>query len=305
MQSCMDSVEPPWDLWRTFDAVMRHGSLSAAARMLGLAQPTAGRHITDLEAALGAGALFLRSARGLQPTEIAHTLAPHAEAMADAAAALVRLASAPAEAIAGVVRISASEMVGAEVLPPILAALKQAHPGLAFELVLTNASSDLLRREADLAVRMTRPRQQALLAKDVGRIRVGLYAHRDYLARTRPPRSFADLAGLALVGFDRDAAFLRADHQELAALPEAALRTDYQLSQLAAVRAGFGVGLVQDPIAARDPALMPVLRDVFVAHLTVWIAMHEDLKHTRRMRIAFDGLVEGMSAHVRLGAETV
>lgn len=300
----MDNTRPGWELWRTFDAVMREGSLSGAARALGLTQPTAGRHIAELEATLNTGALFTRSARGLQPTETARALAPHAETMAAAAAALVRTASAPADAAAGVVRISASEVVGAEVLPPILAALHATHPGLTLELVLTNASSDLLRRDADLAIRMTQPRQQALVARSTGRIRLGLYAHRDYLARTAPIVGAGDLARHAIIGFDRDAASMRALAEAWPDLPGFALRTDNQLAQVAAVRAGFGIGVVQDPIARRDPALVPVLRDAFTAYLPVWIVMHEDLRSTHRMRIVFDALVAGMIAHAGDGAET-
>ncbi|SDA36394.1 DNA-binding transcriptional regulator, LysR family [Sphingomonas sp. NFR15] len=284
-------------MWRTFDAVIREGSLSSAARALGLTQPTAGRHIAELEAQLSAGALFTRSARGLHATETARALAPHAAAMAAAAAALIRTASAPANAAAGVVRISASEVVGVEVLPPILATLHAAHPGLALELLLTNTTSDLLRRDADIAVRMTQPKQQALLAKSTGRIRLGFYAHRDYLARSAPIENAADLASHALIGFDRDAASLRAINAVWPDLPGFALRTDNQLAQVAAVRAGFGIGVVQDPIARRDPALFPVLRDTFIAHLPVWVVMHEDLRSTHRMRIVFDALVKGMTAH--------
>ncbi|MGK6323131.1 LysR family transcriptional regulator [Sphingomonas sp. DT-51] len=296
----MDIAGPGWELWRTFDAVMREGSLSSAARALGLTQPTAGRHIAELEATLAAGALFTRSPRGLQPTETARALAPHAEAMAAAATALVRTASAPTKAAAGIVRISVSEVIGAEVLPPILAALHGTHPGLTLELVLTNSASDLLRREADLAIRMTQPRQQALVARSTGRIRLGLYAHRDYLARYAPIVRAADLADHALIGFDRDAASLRALEAAWPDLPGFALRTDNQIAQVAAVRAGFGIGVVQDPIALHDPALMKVLRDTFVAHLPVWIVMHEDLRSTRRMRIVFDALVDGMTAHANL-----
>ena len=299
----MDIGAPAWDLWRTFDAVMREGSLSSAARALGLTQPTAGRHIAELETALGAGALFTRSARGLQPTETAQALAAHAEAMTAAAAALVRIASAPADAAAGVVRISASEVVGAEVLPPILADLQAAHPGLAVELLLTNTASDLLRRDADVAIRMTQPRQQALLAKSVGRIRLGLYAHRDYLARSAPVESAADLARHAVIGFDRDATSLRAINAVWPDLPSFALRTDNQLAQVAAVRAGFGIGVMQDPLAHRDPSLVPVLRETYTAYLSVWVVMHEDLRSTRRMRIVFDALVEGLTAHVKAGVE--
>lgn len=298
----MDLGGPGWELWRTFDAVMREGSLSAAARALGITQPTAGRHIAELEASLTSGALFTRSARGLQPTEAARALAPHAEAMAASAAALVRTASASTDATAGVVRISASEVIGAEVLPPILAELNAAHPGLSVELLLTNASSDLLRRDADLAIRMTQPKQQALLAKFVGRIRLGLYAHRDYLACRAPIENAADLADHAVIGFDRDAASLRALNAVWPDLPDFALRTDNHLAQIAAVRAAFGIGVLQDPIAGRDPALRPVLRDVFIAHLPVWIVMHEDLRSTHRMTIVFDALVDGLTTHVRAGA---
>lgn len=302
MRPCMDIGGPGWELWRTFDAVLREGSLSSAARALGMAQPTAGRHIAELEATLSAGALFTRSARGLRPTETAWALAPHAAAMATAAAALVRTASAPADDAAGVVRISASEVIGAEVLPPILAALHAAHPRLTLELLLTNASSDLLRRDADLAIRMTQPKQQALLAKSVGRVRLGLYARSDYLAKSALIESAADLARHAVIGFDRDVASLRSINAVWPDLPRFALRTDNQLAQIAAVRAGFGIGVVEDPIASRDPTLLPVLRDTFTAHLPVWIVMHEDLRSTHRMRIAFDALVNGMAAHVRAGA---
>ncbi|WP_240502138.1 LysR family transcriptional regulator [Sphingomonas panacis] len=299
----MDTGGPGWELWRTFDAVLREGSLTSAARALGLTQPTAGRHIAELEARLSTGALFTRSARGLQPTETARALAPHAAAMAAAAAALLRTASAPADAAAGVVRISASEVIGAEVLPPILATLHAAHPALTFELLLTNASSDLLRRDADLAIRMTQPKQQALLAKSVGSVRLGFYARSDYLARSAPIGTAADLARHAVIGFDRDVTSLRSINAVWPDLPSFALRTDNQLAQVAAVRAGFGIGVVQDPIANRDSALVPVLRDTFTAHLPVWIVMHEDLRSTHRMRITFDALAQGMAAHVRAGAD--
>jgi DNA-binding transcriptional LysR family regulator len=282
---------------------MQEGSLSAAARTLRLTQPTAGRHIAELEAALSTGALFTRSARGLQPTEAARALAPHAQAMAASAAAMVRTASAPTDAAAGIVRISASEVIGAEVVPDILAALRTCYPKLSFELLLTNAPSDLLRRDADIAIRMTQPKQQALLAKAIGRIRLGFYAHRDYLTGSAPIRTPADLASHAVIGFDRDAASLRALNAVWPDLPEFTLRTDNQLAQIAAVRAGCGIGVLQDPIARRDPALSPVLRDTFIAHLPVWIVMHEDLRSTHRMRIVFDALADGLAAHVRAGVK--
>ena len=105
------------------------------------------------------------------------------------------------------------------------------------------------------------------------------------------------------MGFDRDDAALRSEHEALAALPAFTLRTDNHLAQLAAVRAGFGVGVMQDALARRDPALAPVLREVWTTRLDTWVVMHEDLRTTRRMRVTFDALVEGMTAHVRAGAE--
>ena len=140
---------------------MHDGSLSGAARRLGLTQPTVGRHIDALEAALGL-TLFTRSPRGLAPTTAALALAPHVEAMAASAAALARTASGEAAADRGVVRVTASEIIGCEVLPPILAAFRAEHPGIAVELALTNRNEDLARRDADIAVRMVRPTQSAL-----------------------------------------------------------------------------------------------------------------------------------------------
>src|SRR5262249_40431219 len=160
---------------RAFLAVLRHGSLSAAARALDVAQPTVRRRLEALEQSLGQ-ALFTRSPSGLSPTAAALTLGPHAEAMAAAAAAFERASSADAGAVAGTVRITASEMVGGEVLPGILAALLEQHPELRLEIQLSNLTQDLLRQEADIAVRMVRPVQSALVSKRVGTVKLGLFA---------------------------------------------------------------------------------------------------------------------------------
>src|SRR6187551_3318316 len=142
-----------WERQRAFLAVLSEGSLSAAARTLCVAQPTVRRRIEELEGALGVP-LFTRSSGGLQPTEAALGLRDHAEAMALAADAFVRAGSAGAKEIAGSVRISASEVIAVEVLPPMLATLRTAHPRLVFELSPSNRNEDLLRREADIAIRM-------------------------------------------------------------------------------------------------------------------------------------------------------
>ena len=194
---------------RTFVEVARDGSLSGAARRLGLTQPTVGRHIDALERALGLS-LFTRSPRGLTPTPAAAALEPHVEAMAAAATALARAASGEAAAEHGAVRVTASEVIGCEVLPPMLAAFRAAHPGIAsIELALTNRNEDLARRDADIAVRMVRPTQSGLVARRIGASRIRFYAHRDYLVRFGEPRSLADLAGHCLIGFDHDSRTFR------------------------------------------------------------------------------------------------
>ena len=288
-----------WDHYRTLLAVLAEGSLSGAARTLGLTQPTVGRHIEALEADLGA-ALFTRSVGGLAPTEAALALRPHAEAMAAAAEALVRTASGDAEAVRGVVRVTASDVMGVEVLPPMLAGFHEAHPGVVIELTLSNRQEDLLRREADIAVRMARPSQGALLARRIGSVRLGPYAHRRYLEAHGVPLTMDD-PGVTAIGFDRNTQMQRSLRESQINVDREgfALRTDNDLAQLAAVRAGFGVGGCQRPIARRDPDLVAVLEDAFRYEMEVWVAMHEDLKTSRRMRLMFDWLAEGLGKYVR------
>jgi DNA-binding transcriptional LysR family regulator len=291
---------PNWDELRTFVEVARDGSLSAAARRLGLTQPTVGRHIDALEAALGL-TLFARSPRGLTPTPAALALEPHVEAMAAAAAALARTASGEAAADRGAVRVTASEIIGSEVLPPILAAFHAAHPGIAVELALSNRTADLARRDADVAVRMVRPTQSGLVARRIGSSRIGLYAHRDYLARFGEPRSHTDLANHCFIGFDRDNSSFRAagDFARKLTREFFGFRCDNDLAQLAALRAGVGIGGCQENIARRTPELVAVLPNAFHYVLEVWLVMHEDLKATRRVRLLFDHLAAGLTAYVK------
>jgi DNA-binding transcriptional LysR family regulator len=296
----MIQLAPSWDELRTFVEVSRDGSLSGAARRLGLTQPTVGRHIDALEAALGL-TLFTRSPRGLTPTPAALALEPHVEAMATAAAALGRAASGEAAADRGAVRVTASDVIGCEVLPPILAAFHAAHPGIAIELALSNRTADLARGDADIAVRMVRPTQSGLVARRIGASRIGLYAHRDYLARFGEPRSLADLASHCVIGFDRDNSSFRGagDFARTLTRETFGFRCDNDLAQLAALRAGAGVGGCQENIARRMPELVAVLPNAFYYALEVWLVMHEDLKATRRVRLLFDHLAVGLTDYVK------
>jgi DNA-binding transcriptional LysR family regulator len=300
-----------WELYRSFLGVLREGSLSGAARALGITQPTAGRHVAALEAALGV-VLFTRSQVGLLPTEVALALQTHAEAMESTAASLERAASSHGTGVRGVVRVSASEVIGVEVLPSIVARLREAHPALKVELVLTNRVQDLLRREADIAVRMVRPKQEQLVARRIGHIELGFHAHRDYLARHGTPRKLEELAGHAVIGYDQPSAFVR-DAVKAAnaastgsagkALPgytrdAFSLRTDSDLAQLALIRAGAGIGICQVGLARRSDALVRLLPRAFSMKLDTWVTMHEDLRHSPRCRAAFDALAGGLQQYV-------
>lgn len=291
--------EPNWDLYRSFLAVLEAGSLSAAARALGLAQPTLGRHIDALEASVGY-ALFVRSQLGYLPTEQALQLKPYVQSLAATASALLRAASSQGDAPRGTVRVTASEAVGCEVLPPILARLHQQYPDLQIELSLSNRPQDLLKREADIAVRMLRPAQEALVARRIGAIDLGLYAHRNYLERRGTPASMAELREHAMIGYDHESAFIRGLKHHLGGLTRSmfALRADSDLAQLAAIRAGFGIGICQAGIARRDPALVRVLPDALSIKLDTWVAMHENLRDSQRCAVVFSALADGLASYI-------
>src|SRR5262245_27054043 len=259
----MTSAPLSWELCRSFLAVLREGNLSRAARALHLTQPTLGRHIDEIEKALGVS-LFTRSPQGLRPTEEAFQLKPHAQAMAEAAEALVRTASGGPEEARGTVRITVPELVGTELMPAILTSFRAKHPAIAVELVLTNATENLLERQADIAVRLVPPAQGALVARKVGQVRFGFYAHRDYIARSGMPRSLAELQKHTLIGFDTDVPIRALRNNPFPISREAcALRSDSPLALVAMGRAAFGIGGNADFIARKDPNLVPVLPEAY------------------------------------------
>lgn len=288
----------PWELYRSFLGVLDEGSLSGAARALGVAQPTVGRHIALLEKTL-ALVLFTRSQAGLLPTEAALALRSHAEAMASTAAALERAAASQGEGVRGVVRVTTSEVIGVEVMPPIIAGLRQKHPDLKIEVVLTNRVQDLLLREAEIAVRMTNPQQKQLIARSVGHIELGLFASKQYLERYGKPSTMEELLQHSLIGFDQPTAFIRSAAKRIPSMNRDtfSVRTDSDLAQLALIRSGAGIGICQVPLAKRGDALVRILPQQFRMKMDTWITMHEDLRHSPRCRATFDALVEGLLQH--------
>ena len=288
-----------WELYRSFLGVLKEGSLSGAARALDIAQPTVGRHIAALEKSLGL-ALFTRSQTGLMPTEAAQSLRGFAESMQSTAASLERAAASEGAGVRGTVRVTCSDVIGVEVLPPIVTALRDQYPELTVELALSNRVQDLLHREADIAVRMVRPRQALLVARRIGEIKLGLHAHQRYLTRHGTPGSIADLAAHSLIGFDETTEFLRNAGKALTGWRREAfaMRTDSDLAQLALIRSGAGIGGCQTAIARRDAAIVRVLPKQFSLTLETWITMHKDLRNSPRCRVTFDALVEGLQRHV-------
>ena len=293
------AAEPSWDFYRTFLAVLEHGSLSAAARELGLTQPTVGRHILALEQSVGAE-LFTRSQQGLLPTDTALVLKPYAETLASTAAALLRAASGSKDKVSGTVRISASEVIGAEVLPPILAALQARYPDLIVELSASDTVEDLLQREADIAVRMVAPAQEALLARYIGIISLGLFAHRSYIERHGKPETVEELRRHKLIGFDRQTAYIRMMTKRYPVLEGVSFsfRSDHTIALHNALRVGIGIGFLQIPLANRDPNLVQILPEIKV-EIETWIVMHENLKTSPRCRVTFDALVAGLLDYIK------
>jgi DNA-binding transcriptional LysR family regulator len=280
-----------WNLIPSFLAAHEHGSLLAAARALGTSQPTVGRHVAELETQLGS-VLFERTGRGLAPTPAGQRLAETARAMETGALALLRSVNHAKATLEGSVRLSASQPVACVLLPPILARMRQALPGIAVELVSSNAVSNLLRREADIALRMVRPTQASLIAKRIGVVRLSACAHRDYVRRRGAPRTLADLLQHELIGNDRtpdiergfSAMGLQIAHEQFE------LRTDDLMAYWGAVRAGLGIGFVSDYLIREDPAVQTVLPQLRIPPLPVWLTVHREIRSSARIRAVYDFL---------------
>jgi DNA-binding transcriptional LysR family regulator len=286
-----------WQLCRSFLTVLQEGNLSRAARVLRLSQPTLGRHIDEIERAVKVP-LFRRSPQGMLPTDAAFTLKPHAEAMAAAAQAFVRAASGEGDSARGAVKITAPELMGVEILTPILTAFRENHPRIVVELSLSHRNEDLLRREADIAVRVNRPTQAALVARRVGESRFGLFAHRRYVERHGLPKTIDDFSNHVLVGFDKANLAVQALREmgSSATRESFSFRSDSAAAQLAAVRAGYGIGGCLIEVARREPDLIRVLAEGFLVKRPVYVVMHESERMTPRLRLTFDYLVTALSA---------
>jgi DNA-binding transcriptional LysR family regulator len=285
----MDNLD--WTLARSFLAVAETGSLSAAARKLALSQPTLGRHIADLETKLRLP-LFTRQPRGLALTDAAQNLLPHARAMRDAAAKLALVAAGQDETLHGTVRITASRIVSNYLLPPMLAQLRAAEPGIQIELAPTDDSENLLFREADIALRMYRPTQLDLITSHLVDMPVGLYVAHSYLARRPDPITPQTIFSHDFVGFDKSDLMLRM-MRGLGLAPKREdfpTRCDDQIVYWNLVRAGLGIGGMQRAIANADPLVTRVGHDIPLPPLPIWLTAPEALRQSPRIRRVFDAL---------------
>lgn len=296
------SVTVSWDDQRAFLAVLEGGSLSAAARVLGVAQPTVRARLEALEQALGS-VLFTRSSQGLLPTDQARALYDHVKAMDHASRAFLRAATGPAGdlggSVQGTVRLSVAELVGIEVLPAMLAGLRARHPGLALEVALSNLSANISEQAADVAVRMHSPSQDTLVARKVGEIVLGLFAHQDYIATHGQPAGLDDLASHTLIGPDRSTPDLRAVEAVLppSLVARMLVRTDSHPAQMAFARAGLGIAITHRALGLADPRLVPVLPQFTLDALPVWLVTHRDLRHQPRIRAVMDHLAQAFEAY--------
>jgi DNA-binding transcriptional LysR family regulator len=282
---------PDWALLQSFADVVKHGSLSAAARATGASQPTLSRHVASLEQVLGYR-LFRRTTAGIELTAEGAELAQQVAKMSEVAAQLTG-ASDPS-ALQGTVRITASQVVATYILPDILTVLRQQEPEIQIEVVATDETDNLLRREADIALRMYKPTQLDVIAKKVTELELSIYAAPSYLERRGVPRGPEDLLDHDLIGYDRSELIIEGMRRMgfSATRDNFAFRSDDQVVCWQMVLAGFGIGFNQVTIGDRDPRVIRISEDLSVGSIPIWLTAHSGLKTNPRVRRVFDVLAQ-------------
>ncbi|MEM9013001.1 MAG: LysR family transcriptional regulator [Pseudomonadota bacterium] len=280
-----------WSLVQTIHAVAEAGTLSAAARTLGLTQPTLGRQVKAAEARLGL-TLFHRHARGLVPTDACLALLGPAEEMRAAALRFARTVEGQEGDPSGTVRITASVYVAHFILPEILAEIRRTLPEVQIELAPSDSTDNLLFREADIALRMYRPEQLEVVTRKVADLHIGLYAAESYIARRGLPEGAETFQSHDLIGYDRSDIIIRAmqAHGLQARRSDFAVRCDDQAAYWQLLRAGAGIGAGQCLVGNRDPGLRRVLPEIALQPLPVWLTAHASLRTVPRIRRVYDAL---------------
>lgn len=295
MHKCMDwrSVKFDWNKARAFLVTAEEGSLSAAARALGMAQPTLGRQVDGLEQELGV-VLFERVGRGLTLTPSGMELLEHVRDMGDAASRVSMAALGQSQAFEGTICISASETYAAVLLPPIIAKLRMLEPGIEIEIVVSNHASDLRRREADIAIRNFRPTEPDLIAKKIGDAGAVLYASPDYIERIGFPSEPSDLGDADFIALDHGSMLLKGLNALGLGLTEAnfPIMTESYLVMWELVRQGAAIGILDSYIGDADPLVRRVLPDLEPIVFPIWLVAHRELGTSRRIRRVYDFLAQ-------------
>lgn len=265
------------------------GSLSAAARALGMAQPTLGRQVDALEQELDV-VLFERVGRGLTLTPSGLELLDHVRAMGEAANNVSLIAAGQSQSIEGKICISASDIYSVIALPPIIEKLRKMEPGIQIEIVASNKTSDLRRREADIAIRSYRPTEPDLIAKKIKDVPARLFATQEYLDRIGNPKTPYDLRNADFINITSgDALMEMLNTQGMSVTKDnfPILTEDFNV-MWALVKQGLGIGILDGYLGDGDPDVVRVLPDLEVATFPVWLVAHRELNTSRRIRMVFD-----------------
>ena len=298
MHLCMDwrSVKFDWNRARAFLVTAEEGSLSAAARALGMTQPTVGRQVDALEQELGI-VLFDRVGRGLKLTPSGLELLEHVRAMGDAAGRVSLTAAGQSQSIEGKVCIAASEVYAAILLPEIIQKLRAVEPGIEIEIVTSNSPSDLRRREADIAIRHFRPSEPDLIARKIRDVPGRLYASPCYLDRIGNPKLPFDLRDADFINIDGNGTMVKVLNGMGFNLTDRnfPIFTENYLVMWELVKQGLGIGILDGNIGDADPGVVRVLPDMEPLIFPIWLVAHRELNTSRRIRIVFDLLAEGLA----------
>lgn len=290
----MDRLD--WNQLKAFLETAETGSLSAAARKLGLSQPTLSRQVAAIEQRMGV-TLFERVGKAMAMTPTGLDLLEHARAMGAAADALSLAATGRSQAAGGVVSVSATDAVAAYVVPPLVRQLREREPGIAIEVISSNALSDLQRREADIAIRHVKPEQPDLIARLVREATASFYASQDWVRTHGHPRTAEQAAELPFVGSDRSGQYLGYLKHHGLPLSETnfSCYADHSVASWALVRQGMGIGAMMDEIARDTPGIVRVLDDVPPVRFPIWLVCHRELRTSRPIRIVFEALASGLA----------
>lgn len=296
----MDKPTPDldWNHARALLATVEAGSLSAAARRLGLTQPTLGRQVAALEHTLGV-TLFDRVGKTLVLTQAGQELISPLRAMGEAADRLALMASLQSQAIEGLVRVTASDAFAYYVLPALAEKLRTVAPGIVLDVLASNEVEDLLRRKADIAIRHVQPRQPELIARRCADDTARLYATPRYLDRLGRPRTADGFAAADFVGYSGSTEVML---NELRAhgLPLSErnfpLRSNSGLVAWRWVQRGMGIGVMLDAVARATPEVEEAWPDFAGVAVPTWLATHRELRTSRRIRLVFDLLAEQLSS---------